>query len=289
MVVNVDSLLQHLRKTGWEYFITWSHHLFNNGYYWEAHRTFRWLLEVLPLSKAKDLLGGHLDAARHMQTRNEALEIAISASFQVYMQHLGGSRDLDGSKWNDLVTQMVFGHFSGHGRKQSLFESDEWVLKQLQKSINCLLPLVQNQENEAVSSNSFTHKTQSSINLTEVSNPSRHTINATFRTAVKDGDVPPLESLLFEGADVESEDSFQQRPLHLAAANGHIEIVQKLIIHRSVKIESEDWFQQKPIYLAAAGGHYSVVQQLLDNIPPRFNRLHRDVTFFERQRVANRR
>ncbi|MCJ1463365.1 Receptor-interacting serine/threonine-protein kinase 4 [Pseudocyphellaria aurata] len=266
LFINIDSLPQFLDETKWIYYIAWYDHLFDHGYYWEAHRIFRWLLEVLPLSNAKSLLQSKLEAVRQMNSQGEALQIAISASLQVFMQHLEGVESPDDSEWNDFVTQVTFGHFPEHEREKFLVESDNAVLEQLQDNLQCPLPLTHNQRNDTETHRPFAGKTlnleQCRKDLTEASDSSRYDMHAIFRSAVKEGHVPLVRLLSKQKEVLNCKDSFKQRPLHLAAAIGHDEIV-KIIVDAGAIIDCEDWFRRTALGLAAENGHYSVVQSLL--------------------------
>ncbi|KAF4951952.1 hypothetical protein FGADI_7068 [Fusarium gaditjirri] len=54
-------------------------------------------------------------------------------------------------------------------------------------------------------------------------------------------------------------------PLHLAAANGHVDICKFLIDERSIDKNVQDADQQTPLHLAAANGQASVVSFLIDS------------------------
>ncbi|MCJ1426154.1 hypothetical protein MMC29_004056 [Sticta canariensis] len=265
--IELHSLPQFLHETDWEFFITWFHRLFDHGYYWEAHRIFRWLLEVLPLPKAKALLKSNLEAARQLKNRTEAFETAVSASLQVFMQHLEGVGSPDDSEWNDFVTKATFEHLSGCENNQSFFESDNAILEHLQDIIECPLPLIHDQKNGPEPHNPFPYATfdleQCLVDLTEASDLSRYDVDAIFRTAAKEGHVLLVRLLSKLKEVVESKDLFQQKPLHLAAANGHDDVI-RILVDDDTKTECEDWFGRSPIYLAAKNGHVLVLELLLD-------------------------
>lgn len=202
---------------------------------------------------------------RQMKNRGEALQTAISASLQVFMQHLEGVGCPEDSEWNDFVTQAIFGYFSGHEKDNSLVESDNAVWEQLQDTLQCQLPLTHNQRNDTKSHNLLPIKTlnleQCWKDLTKASDLSRYDMHAVFRSAVKEGHVLFVRQLSKQKEVLECKDLFQQRPLHLAAANGHNEIVE-IIVDAGATIDCEDWFRRTALGLAAENGHCLVVQSL---------------------------
>ncbi|KAK0665234.1 ankyrin repeat-containing domain protein [Cercophora samala] len=72
-----------------------------------------------------------------------------------------------------------------------------------------------------------------------------------------------VELLLDMGIETVSQESTGYMPLHLAAMNGHLEIVRTLLI-RKAKVHASSVEGQKPIHLAALNGHEEVVELLLD-------------------------
>eukprot|EP00968_Pinguiococcus_pyrenoidosus_P020458 scaffold2395_cov134-Pinguiococcus_pyrenoidosus.AAC.1 len=76
--------------------------------------------------------------------------------------------------------------------------------------------------------------------------------------------------LLEEGAHAEAATATQRTPLHLAAANGHMEVTKLLLEKRALLLEKranpEAMMAQQltPLHLAAANGHTDVAKLLLE-------------------------
>ena len=82
--------------------------------------------------------------------------------------------------------------------------------------------------------------------------------------AAKAGDLTRVRELI--AADptiVNLRDDTQKTPLHIAAENGHLDIVQ-IFICGGVDLNAVDENKNTPLHLAAAGGHSSIVQQLVN-------------------------
>ncbi len=56
----------------------------------------------------------------------------------------------------------------------------------------------------------------------------------------------------FRGATIDTKDSDQRTPLHLAAKNGHSGAV-KILLEKNSDIEARDKFEDQPIHAAAKG------------------------------------
>jgi ankyrin repeat protein len=67
--------------------------------------------------------------------------------------------------------------------------------------------------------------------------------------------------LVEEGADVEALGDEGDRPLHLAACEGHLEV--RVLVEAGANVEAELAGGERPLHLAAQGGHAEVVQMLL--------------------------
>ena len=66
-----------------------------------------------------------------------------------------------------------------------------------------------------------------------------------------------------EGADVEALGDEGDRPLHLAAREGHLEEV-RVLVEAGANVEAELAGGERPLHLAAQGGHAEVVRMLLE-------------------------
>jgi len=70
-----------------------------------------------------------------------------------------------------------------------------------------------------------------------------------------------VEYLIAQGANIEAKASFDNTPLHLAALKGFLAIVQSLS-EQGANIESEGQFAFTPLHLAAKNGHLTVIKYL---------------------------
>ena len=69
--------------------------------------------------------------------------------------------------------------------------------------------------------------------------------------------------LIEKGADVTAEDEEKRTPVHLAAENGHLEVV-RLLIEKGADVTAEDNYKRTPVHLAATNGHLEVVCFLIE-------------------------
>ncbi|RPA98679.1 ankyrin, partial [Choiromyces venosus 120613-1] len=67
-------------------------------------------------------------------------------------------------------------------------------------------------------------------------------------------------------ANLEAEDTFMRRPIHLAAQNGSETIVHALIQCGAIP-HSVDSEGNLPLHLASAHGHHKAVKKLIEKIP----------------------
>jgi ankyrin repeat protein len=64
------------------------------------------------------------------------------------------------------------------------------------------------------------------------------------------------------GANVNSQDTNNQTPLHLASANGYLKVAQLLLDH-GADVEAQDKYEMTSLHLASQYGHQEIVRLLL--------------------------
>jgi ankyrin repeat protein len=77
------------------------------------------------------------------------------------------------------------------------------------------------------------------------------------------GNEVAAKTLLGRGALVDSTDEFHRTPLHLAATNGHIRLVQLLLTHSANPNARDSWLQTPGLY--AACGQMAILQVLISH------------------------
>ncbi|OJH30342.1 Phosphocholine transferase AnkX [Wolbachia endosymbiont of Armadillidium vulgare] len=82
--------------------------------------------------------------------------------------------------------------------------------------------------------------------------------------AAFNGHTEVVTTLLENRAKVDKKGAGGETPLHLAAENGHTEIV-KALIGKGAKVDEKDVSGGTPLHLAAKNGHTEVVTTLLNN------------------------
>lgn len=83
-----------------------------------------------------------------------------------------------------------------------------------------------------------------------------------LHTAAKNGDLKLVQSLIEEGADVNSTNVYGTTPLILASWEGHVEIV-KLLLEKGANVNSADNVRSTPIHKASEKGHIEVAKLLI--------------------------
>ncbi|MFP3030993.1 MAG: ankyrin repeat domain-containing protein [Wolbachia sp.] len=81
--------------------------------------------------------------------------------------------------------------------------------------------------------------------------------------AAKSGNIDDVENLLNreEKVQVNAENEFEETPLHLAAQNGHKDVVE-FLFSKGAKVDVKNKFEETPLHFAAQNGHKDVVEFL---------------------------
>ncbi|KAK3773373.1 hypothetical protein RRG08_023251 [Elysia crispata] len=88
--------------------------------------------------------------------------------------------------------------------------------------------------------------------------------NSPLHIAAKQGYLEILQCLLENGADLDDKNEEEETPLHLAAKHGRTNIVRELIKTDTTIVNDEDEDSNTALHLAAQCGHHKVVKLLLD-------------------------
>ena len=87
---------------------------------------------------------------------------------------------------------------------------------------------------------------------------------ATVFTAARDGDLPTVQALLAQGADIHATNERGSTALHIAAEAGRTEVVRFLLDHGAVvNVKNKDGYMA--LHWAVTRGHIEVVRLLLDH------------------------
>lgn len=70
--------------------------------------------------------------------------------------------------------------------------------------------------------------------------------------------------MIKEGADKNKTGDYGKNALHLAARNGHVEVVKYLVDEQSFNVNSTDEYKRTALIIAASCGHFEVVKALLE-------------------------
>lgn len=117
-------------------------------------------------------------------------------------------------------------------------------------------------------------ETANNINLLQqtIENEKLHKINAKLFNAASGGRYHEVTSLiengldifLAEGVQIKSYESEHNTPLHLAALNGHLEIV-KFLIKSGANVNARNRKNQTPLHMAVHNAHRLIVEYLILN------------------------
>jgi len=98
-----------------------------------------------------------------------------------------------------------------------------------------------------------------------------YTVNSlagSYRTplhyAAENGYIRIVECLLAHGIAINSKMISGETALHVAAENGHHEIVQ-LLINNMAQVNQQDYFERTPLFLASSNNHILAVKTLLNH------------------------
>jgi len=87
---------------------------------------------------------------------------------------------------------------------------------------------------------------------------------ATLHTAVEEGNIDVVKSLLERGADINSLNGDDKTPLAIAAYKGSVEVV-RLLIERGAEVDSRDKWDWTALHEASRHGHVEVARILIDH------------------------
>ena len=82
--------------------------------------------------------------------------------------------------------------------------------------------------------------------------------------AAEVGDVANVEELLADGVDPNTQDKYEQTPLHLAALNGHTQL-SRLLLEQGAEVNAKNIDGATPLHVAAMNGHIEVARFLLEH------------------------
>uniref|UniRef100_A0A8C5R000 Uncharacterized protein n=1 Tax=Leptobrachium leishanense TaxID=445787 RepID=A0A8C5R000_9ANUR len=85
-----------------------------------------------------------------------------------------------------------------------------------------------------------------------------------LHVAAANGHVPVIEFLITKGAKIDAKDVKKRTPLHRAAENGHLEAV-RVLLKAGANMYCLDSDNQTPVHLAAQNNHQELAQLLLKN------------------------
>ncbi|GFO37455.1 transient receptor potential cation channel subfamily a member 1-like protein [Plakobranchus ocellatus] len=88
--------------------------------------------------------------------------------------------------------------------------------------------------------------------------------NSPLHIAAQQGFLDIVQCLLRNGADLDNKNEEEETPLHLAAKHGRTNIVRELIDTDTMIVNDEDENSNTPLHLAAQYGHHKLAKVLLD-------------------------
>ena len=91
-----------------------------------------------------------------------------------------------------------------------------------------------------------------------------HSVRLELTNAAYNGDFVKVKELIASGADVNSPDQNNVTALHMAAQQGHIDIVNFLLEHKA-NVNARAVFNTTPLHSGATTGQYGVCRRLIDN------------------------
>jgi len=83
-------------------------------------------------------------------------------------------------------------------------------------------------------------------------------------SAVEDGNISKLRSLISAGADVNTRGKFDNTPLHFAIDRGNVELV-KVLLEQGADVSAHNKYGERPLHYAIYEGNVEIVKVLLEH------------------------